>query len=142
MYVNRVLSCDSLHSAPLGSEARERCRKSVYVLMALLILYVSVRGLAGAATKPFGYDEIMTQTVASQPGLRGIWEALERALDGQAPVFYVLEHATMGLVSNVHVALRLPSILAMDCTLICMFLYMNKCSGTLVAFLCTLLLLS
>src|SRR5208337_4725202 len=37
---------------------------------------------------------------------------------------------------------RLPSILAMDCTLICMFLYMNKCSGTLVAFLCTLLLLS
>lgn len=110
--------------------------------MALLILYVSVRGLAGAATKPFGYDEIMTQTVASQPCPRGIWEALERALDGQAPVFYVLEHAAMGLVRNVHVALRLLSILAMDCTLICMFLYMNKCSGTLVAFLCALLLLS
>ncbi len=46
------------------------------------------------------------------------------------------------MTSNKEVALRLPSILAFPCTLICVFVYAKKRNGELIASLCALLLLS
>jgi len=113
----------------------------VYWLMGLLVIYVIVRGVLQAATKSFFFDELITMAVASQPGLRGIWAALVRIADAQPPLFYWCERVAISLVSNKHIALRLPSILAMPWTLICLFLYVKKRSGEFVALLCALLLL-
>jgi hypothetical protein len=124
------------------SQVQKSLEKNAHLLMILLVLYTMVRGLIGAATEKLGFDEILTQIVASQPGLKGIWAALSKAVDGQAPAHYVIEHAAMGLVSNVHIALRIEPILATCCILVFLFIYLRKRSGGLVAFLCAFFVLS
>ena len=94
-------------------QVQKRLAKNAHLLMVPLVLYVIVRGLVGAATQPLAFDEILTKIVASQPGLKGIWAALSKAVDGQAPAHYVIERWAMDLTNNVYIALRIPSILAM-----------------------------
>jgi len=127
--------------AEAGYELRLPSRRFVLGLMVALVIYVIVRGVVGAATRPFLYDEVLTQVVSSQPSLRTMWEALTRGIDGQVPFFYLYERAAAGLINNKDFALRMPSILAFPCTLICVFVFAKKRSGEVIAFLCTLLLL-
>lgn len=116
-------------------------KRLVYGLLGLLLLYVIVRGLVTAARMPFFFDEVTTLAVASQPGLRAIWGALARCADGQPPIFYWLERVATSSLGNTHIGLRLPSILAMPCTMACVFLYVRRRSGELVAFLSAVLLM-
>ena len=124
---------------PLTTVAR---RKIVYVLLSLLVLYVLVRSLAGAATTGFWFDEIITSALSSQPSMKAVRAALATGVDGQPPGFYLVERATATVVKNREIAMRLPSVLAFPCTLVCVFMYTKKRSGEIIAFLCTLLLLS
>jgi hypothetical protein len=123
-------------------QVQEWLEKNANLLMVALVVYAVVRGLVAAATEQLSFDEILTQIVASQPGLKGIWAALSKAVDGQAPAHYVIERTAMGLVSNVHVALRIPPILATACILVFLFVYLRRRSGGWVAFLCAFLILS
>jgi hypothetical protein len=124
-----------------GNELRLPSKKLIPGLMVALVIYVIVRSVVGAATRPFLYDEVLTQVVSSQPNLRTMWEALARGVDGQVPFFYLCERGAGALINNKDFALRLPSILAFPCTLICVFVYVKKRGGEVAAFLCTLLLL-
>lgn len=117
-------------------------RKTIHWLMALLVVYVISRGVVCAATKPFWYDELITLTLSSLPNMRAVWGALARALDGSPAGFYVVQRSALGLLQNKQIALRLPAILAFPCTLFCVFVYLKKRSGDVVAFLCAFLLLS
>jgi 4-amino-4-deoxy-L-arabinose transferase-like glycosyltransferase len=110
--------------------------------MVALVLYVIVRGLAAAVTKPLWLDELYTLTVSSQPSLRALWAVLARAMDGQPPGFYAVERVVSALIQNKEIALRLPAILAFPCTLVCVFVFVKKRSGELIAFLCAFLLLA
>jgi len=107
-----------------------------------LVIYVIVRGVVGAATKPFWYDELLTLVIAGQPSLREMWSAVARGFDGMPPGFYLVERAALGFIRNKEIALRLPSILAFPCTLICVFAYVKKRSGEVAACLCAMLLLT
>ena len=111
------------------------------MLLGVLALYVLIRCIVEAATRPFVFDELLTLTVASQAGLKGIWNALSHAVDGQPPLFYWLESFSLRLVSNKHIALRLPSILAMVSSMILLFVYLKKRNGERIAFLCASFLL-
>ena len=62
-------------------------------------------------------------------------------MDGQPPLFYWLESVSLKLVSNKHIALRLPSILAMVSSMILLFVYLKKRNGDRIAFLCASFLL-
>jgi hypothetical protein len=117
-------------------------RKAVYVFMGLLALYVIVRGIVGAASRILWYDELLTLTIAGQPTLHDLWTAVKTGVDSAPPLFYLVERAALGLTSNKQVALRLPSIFAFPCTLICLFVYARKRNGELLACLCALLFLS
>jgi len=114
----------------------------VRVLLGLLILYVIVRGFAGAASTTFWYDEILTATVTALPSLKSIWTALASNLDGRPPAFYAVERAFRGMAKDQHIALRLLPILAFPCVLGCIFSYVRKRSGELIALLCAALVLS
>jgi len=116
-------------------------KKLAYGLLACLLVYAVIRSLLAAAAKPFWYDEVLTFVVSSQGSWKGIIAALAAAVDGQPPLFYVIEHFASGLVSNKEVAYRLPSILALLPIFICVFLYVKKRAGELVALLCAALLL-
>ena len=110
-------------------------------LLACLAVYAVVRSVAAAAGKPFWYDEILTLTVSSLGSWSARLAALKLPLDGQPSLFYTIEHFALGLARNKEIAMRLPSILAFQCTLVCIFVYVKKRGGELVALFCALLVL-
>src|SRR5208283_3175319 len=125
-----------------GYELRIPSKKLIVGLMVALVIYVIVRGVAAAATKPFWFDELLTLAMSSQPSMRAVWAALARAVDGQPPGFYAVERLALSLFHNKEIALRLPAILAFPCTLICVYVFVKKRSGEAIAFLSAFLLLS
>lgn len=117
-------------------------KKLVYGLMGLLLAYVIARSVFAALGKSLWYDELLTLIVSSQGNWSAILRALRLPLDGQPPLFYLIEHFASGVSRNQEIALRLPSILAFPCTLTCVFVYAKKNCGEIIAFLCALFLLT
>ena len=126
----------------LRIKATGRLGSLAYVLMGFLFVYTIVRGVTGALAKPFWFDELLTLAIVSQPNLHDLWAAVSRGFDAQPPLFYLVEAAALKIPGDKQVLLRLPSIVAFACTLICVFVYAKKRSGELIACLCALLLLS
>jgi hypothetical protein len=122
--------------------ATGQTKKIANLLLCFLLLYVVLRNVVGAATSGFWFDEIITSSIAAQPGMKAIWAALTTGVDGQPPGFYVVERASAALIGKKEIAMRLPSILAFPFTLACIFVYVRRRSGEPVAFLSALLLLS
>ncbi len=126
----------------VGYELRLPSKKLILGLMVALVIYVIVRGVAAAATKPFWHDELNTLAMSSQPSMRTVWVALLRGIDSQPPGFYAVERIASSFFHNKEIALRLPAILAFPCTLICIYVFVKKRSGEVIAFLSAFLLLS
>jgi 4-amino-4-deoxy-L-arabinose transferase-like glycosyltransferase len=116
--------------------------KTAYIFIGLLVAYVIVRGVVGAASRLFWFDELSTLTIASQPTLHDMWAALRSGYDGSAPLFLLVERAALKVTNHKEIALRLPSIFAFPCTLICLYVYAKKRNGEILACLCALLFLS
>lgn len=112
-----------------------------YSLLGLLLVYTVVRSTFAAHAKLFWYDELLTLTMASLPNWHAIVAALRAPLDGQPPVFHVIEKFAMHLARNQEIALRIPSILAIPVSLICIFIYARKRWGELIALVCSAFLL-
>ncbi len=125
----------------MGNELPAPSRKVILGLMVALVIYVIVRGLATAAVRTFLFDELLTLAVASQSSARAIWNALSRGADSQPPLFYLVERAALSIINSKQIAVRLPAILALPCTLICVFVYIRKKNSEFIAFLCAVLIL-
>ena len=110
--------------------------------LALVVVYVAVDRLAAAASRPFWNDEVITSVMARQPSVSTLWNALAQGADGQPPLYYLVERLFAGLISNQHIALRLPSIIAFCCTLVCMFLLVKRRSGSGHGLICAVVLLN
>ena len=104
--------------------------------LALLIAYVIARSVVGALSKPFWFDELCTWIIARQPGVKGIWSALERAADGQPPLYYLVEREASKLAGNELLSFRLPSIFAFCAAIVLIFLFVRKRSGSSCALIC------
>lgn len=104
--------------------------------LVIMLVYALIRGLVGAATRPFWYDEVCTWIVARQPTISGIWNALAHGADGQAPGFYLIERLSAALIRNEEVALRLPLILGFLCVTICVFVFTRRRAGPAIALVC------
>jgi 4-amino-4-deoxy-L-arabinose transferase-like glycosyltransferase len=107
----------------------------------ILIAYSVVRNLFAAAATRFWCDEVWTAIMARQFSASQIWHALSLAVDGQPPPFYFVERVAVGLMPNIQVALRLPSIFAFAGTLLCVFIFVRMRSGALIALVCAAILL-
>jgi 4-amino-4-deoxy-L-arabinose transferase-like glycosyltransferase len=107
----------------------------------ILIAYAILRNLFAAAATPFWCDEVWTAIMARQFSPRMIWNALARAVDGQPPPFYFIERAAVALTPSVQIGLRLPSILGFGCTLLCVFIFIRRRSGGVIALVCAAILL-
>lgn len=128
-------------AAGAGQELPATSKRLILGLMVALVLYVIVRGVVAAATRPFWYDELITLSLSSLPSMKQTLAALARALDSPPPGFYVVQRNVVGLLQNKEIALRLASIFAFPCTLICVFVYAKKRCGEAVGFICAVLLL-
>ena len=125
-----------------GIAASEISNKNLtYAALVGLLLYVLVRSLFAAAGKPFWYDEVLTLAVTSQGSWKGIVTALHAPIDGQPPLFYIVERLASGLIRNQQIAYRLPSITAFLWTVSCVFIYVKERGKEMVALLSATLLL-
>jgi hypothetical protein len=105
----------------------------------VVVLYTVLRNVLAAAAKPFWYDELCTVAVARQPNLSAMWKAFGHAEDSSTPLFWSLEHLFGRLAANQEIAYRLPSILGFGCVLWCLFVFVRRRNGAIVAFLCAIL---
>ncbi len=108
--------------------------------LAVLVVYAAVRGVVAAAARPFWCDEVCTWIMVHQPGMRGIWSALEHAVDGQGPAYYVIARAASGMLANQEIALRLPSIFGFCCLAVCVFIFVRRRIGNALALICSFVL--
>ena len=122
----------------LGAEPESE--KTIFLIVIALAIYSVVRNLAQAAVKPPWFDEILTQVVARQPNFSAIWNALKAGVDGNPPLFYLIERVASHLSSNEMLAFRLVSALAFACTFICLYIFVERRSGARVAFICAVLI--
>jgi Dolichyl-phosphate-mannose-protein mannosyltransferase len=104
--------------------------------LAILIVYAAIRNLCQSATKPFWYDEICSSIIVKQPRISTMWSALKQGADSQPPGFYLAERLATKLMSNEAIAFRLLSVLAFSVTVICLFLFIRRREGSLIALLC------
>jgi hypothetical protein len=128
-------------SSPFEKFERELLSdKRIFFCVVALAAYSVVRNLIRAASKPLWFDELLTQAVSRQPNLSAIWNVLKNGVDGNPPLFYLIERATSKLVSNEMIAYRIVPALAFACILICIYAFVRKRSGAGVALICTVLL--
>jgi uncharacterized membrane protein len=111
-------------------------------VLAVMIIYAAVRSLVAAATSPFWFDEVITVAVSRQPSASSMWNVLRLGADGNPPGFYLIEHAFAALIPNPSIAYRLPSIIALCCTLLCVYVYARRRAGNGRALLCALITLT
>lgn len=116
--------------------------KLIWAMMGGLLTYTVIRGVVAAAAKNLWYDELLTLAIVAQPTIHGMWNAVSSAFDGQPPPFYLIERAALKLAPTEEVALRLPSILGMTCTVACVFVYIKRWKSSWLAFLGATLFLS
>ena len=107
-----------------------------------LVAYSAIRLFAAASVAPFWYDEILTRTIVAQTSLADAMRALLDGADSHTPVFYLMEFCSLRLFRCEELALRFPSVIAFEVTLISIFLYSRRrwtefealaCAAVLVA---------
>lgn len=72
---------------------------------------MTLTGVREAVVRPLWFDEVFTAIIAARP-LSEVFATLRTGADTSGPGYYVLLHALMPLADDMHLALRLPSILA------------------------------
>src|SRR5260370_29619032 len=99
------------------------------ISLVVLIAYAAARSLCQAMTRPLWYDELCTWVMVQQHPISVFWNALKDGVDGQPPLFYLMERPVAAAVANEQVSSRLLSILCFSCTVACLFLFIRKRSG-------------
>jgi hypothetical protein len=95
-------------------------RRSLLCLSLILLAVAFCSALHSIAT-PFWFDEVCTVIMCRLPSASQLWKALSNAADGNPPAFFLVARWTRHLVSDDHLAYRLPSILGLLATLVLIY---------------------
>lgn len=104
-------------------------------MVVFLAVYAFGRSVVAGTGKVYWLDELLTQLVTSQGSFARMMAALHAPIDGQPPLFYVMERLATRLVANQDIALRLPSAFGMACTVVCVYVFLQRRSGRAIALL-------
>lgn len=104
-------------------------------ILGFLLIYVVGRSVIAGTGKGYWLDELLTQVVTSQGSVGKIMAALHAPIDGQPPLFYVVESFASRLVANQEIALRLPAALGAACAVLCVYIFLRRRSGRVIALL-------
>ncbi len=75
-----------------------------------------------AHQKPFWYDEVIFRWVAMEPSVHSIYRDLLGAIDLDPPLAQVVTHFTVMLLGSGQIATRIPAMIGVCSTLLCLFL--------------------
>jgi hypothetical protein len=119
------------------------CSKISAVLLVVASLLYFVTVMRFSASNPFWMDEVLAIWTARRGSVAAIWSAILQGSDFAPPGYHVLLLTVMRLGGTSHLALRLPSILAVFVTAVCVYLLLRKrFSLPVAAFAMTLVLTS
>lgn len=100
-------------------------RRSTAVLLVILLAAGSCSALL-AFSKPLWSDEIVTVLLCRLPSASAVWEALENTADDNPPLFYYAARLTYHFIPDDHLGYRLPSILGLLGTVLCIFAILSR----------------
>jgi hypothetical protein len=125
-------------ASPKSSRSFSRLDTDKFALisLAILIVYAAARSLCQAVARPLWFDEICTWIIVQQHPISTLWNALKDGVDGQPPVFYLLERPIAAAVTNEQISFRLLSIFGFSCTVVCLFLLIRKRNSSVNALIC------
>ena len=127
---------------PTWAKFEKLLDKFAPALLGFLMVYAFARSVAAGTAKGYWLDELLTQLVTSQGSISKIMSALRAPIDGQPPLFYIIEDLASRLIANQDIALRLPAALGLVCTLLCVYIFLERQSGRLIALLSTAFLMT
>jgi hypothetical protein len=116
-------------------------KKSIALLL-LILLTVGLCSTLHAVSTPLWFDEICTVIVSRLPSVSAIWAALDHAVDGNPPVYYLVARATRHVTSGDHLGYRLPSIVGLLGVVFCCYAILSRRVRRLSALVGTAFILS
>ncbi len=87
-------------------------------LLGFLIAYSCLLVLSQASLKLLWADELITLSIAKQPGIAGVWRALVAGADPNPPLIHLMVQASTHSFGFSSLAVRLPAILCVSFTLL------------------------
>jgi hypothetical protein len=121
---------------PFRSVSTPNIDKLALIFVAVVIVYAATRSLCHAVIRPLWFDEICTWLIVQQHPISVFWNALRDGVDGQPPLFYLLERPLAAAVANEQVSFRLLSIFGFSCTLACLFSLIRRRNCSVNALFC------
>lgn len=103
-----------------GLEAR-----SGWVVAGVSTLYFAVTGPI-AWYKPLWNDELYTLYIARLPTLGDVWAALSTGAEQTPPFFYVVTRASLALLGQSELALRLPAVVGFWAMALCLYRFVSN----------------
>ncbi len=110
-------------------------------LFILLIPIIAIEAIFRSVAKGMWFDEVLTVLVSGQAHISGIWNLLTHGVDGHPLGIYLIEHVMGKLGGNERLTFRLPAIAAFLCVMTCLFFFIRKRAGGLVALISAAVLL-
>jgi hypothetical protein len=88
-----------------------------------------------ASLKPFSFDELTTFNMARLPSAADVWAIWFESTDALPPLTQLSMHFVGSALGFSHVTARLPSMVGFWLACLCIFVFLSRRSGTLLALL-------
>ena len=123
---------DSEHGRNDIAERQPVPRWLAKVFLAAIVLAVLVVELRAAALRSLWFDELSTLIVSSAPTMRQMFR--EIPVDGNPPLYFLLARFCLHLPIRTELALRLPSIAAINVAALMIYLFVRRNARSIFAF--------
>lgn len=110
-------------------------------LLIVLVPVVAIEMFFHANAKAMWFDEVLTIFVSTQAHVSGIWDLLRHGVDGHPPTFYLIERLMSKLGGNERITFRLPAFAGFFCSMTCVFVFVRRRAGSIIALISTSALL-
>lgn len=117
------------HLTAVGAAIERRARP----LLALLLTAVAAVTLVLAHRKPLWNDELFTYYISRLPGVDDMWSKLATGVEQTPLSFYVATRASLDVLGDGRIAMRLPELLGFLLMSVCVFLFVERRSSPLYA---------
>jgi uncharacterized membrane protein len=102
------------------------------VILAAIIFIFLADQIRTAALRPFWFDELCSLVFSSLPTVKEMLRALPA--DGNPPLFFLLGRLCLHLPVHAEIALRLPSMIAIDITALMIYIIVRRNTGCIFSF--------
>lgn len=108
---------------------RNYLRSLIYTLTTLFLLCFVAAQLRLAMRRPLWMDEVLCVWVVRLPSAAAVRSALLHGAEFSPPTYHLFLHALASIAGSSYLVLRLPSILAITLTILCIFVVVKRHLG-------------